>query len=187
MIQDEVTVCRQLVASRKRTLFNERKATLCLTWSRRRLERHRVRAARTLRLSAQKGRSATSPDLISISACRPDNRCNGKFRQSLFRPLAPGRHRIRLRGPAVRSRTLRDANILYGLGGRSWAGEKLGLIEIWWKAAVLWFCCAYCSPPHPPLGHPLPKRGEGEKARPPLRAWRKRQLVALAPTGRGMG
>jgi hypothetical protein len=27
-------------------------------------------------------------------------------------------------------------------GGRGWAGGKLGLIEFWWKAAVLWFCCA---------------------------------------------
>jgi hypothetical protein len=48
--------------------------TFCVTWSLRLLERHRVRAARTLHPRAQKGRSATSPDLVSTSACRPDNR-----------------------------------------------------------------------------------------------------------------
>jgi hypothetical protein len=36
--------------------------------------RHRVRAAHTLRPSAQKRRSATTPDLVSTSACRLNNR-----------------------------------------------------------------------------------------------------------------
>jgi hypothetical protein len=73
MVQYEVTVCRHS-SLRESASFREANGDFALNLKFSTAQRHRMRAARTLHPSAQNGRSATSPDLVSTSACRPDNR-----------------------------------------------------------------------------------------------------------------
>ena len=72
MVQDEVTVCRYSL--RESTPFREANGDFALNLKFSTARIHQVRVARTLNPLAQKGRSATSPDLVLTSACRLHNR-----------------------------------------------------------------------------------------------------------------
>ena len=118
---------------------------------------HQIRQPRLARRDAHR---AASPALFRRfrSIAFPDG-ADGDASPFLSRHSAAGEqehaaHHANERRCFFRRRQWREP----GRTGEGW--WLIGLSVCW--LGMQWLRCARCDPPHPPFGHPLPERGEGE-------------------------